>query len=112
MTSTAPVAVVDATALILADLSPERRELFELRLPPGAAVTLVVRGSETLVPIPSTRMRRGDQMLIVTTADVRRQVEKRLIMVSRHGRLAGWVSDSTGPTGPGHGNSGTRGTVP
>ena len=32
MTSTAPAAVVDATASILADLSPERRELFELRL--------------------------------------------------------------------------------
>ena len=102
--------------LMSVSIGPESRlhgvEIFELRLPPGAAVTLVVRGSETLVPIPSTRMRRGDQMLIVTTADVRRQVEKRLIMVSRHGRLAGWVSDSTGPTGPGHGNSGTRGTVP
>lgn len=112
---TTPLEELNADLMSVA-IGPESRlhgvEIFELRLPPGAAVTLVVRGSETLVPIPSTRMRRGDQMLIVTTADVRRQVEKRLIMVSRHGRLAGWVSDSTGPTGPGHGNSGTRGTVP
>jgi len=81
-------------------------EVFELRLPPGAAVTLIVRGTETLVPNPSTRMRHGDQLLVVTTAAVRQRVEKRLVMVSRHGRLAGWVSE------PDRGNSGSRGTVP
>ena len=81
-------------------------EVFELRLPPGAAVTLVVRGSETIVPVSTTRLRHGDQLLVVTTAAVRDQVEKRLVMVSRHGRLAGWVSRAE------RGNSGPRRPVP
>ena len=80
-------------------------EVFELRLPPEAAVTLIVRGDQTLVPSPTTRLRHGDQLLVVTTAAVRGQVEKRFVMVSRHGRLAGWVGEA------GTGNSGERGTV-
>ena len=41
-------------------------EVFELRLPEGANVTLVVRGGEGFVPEPPTpSIRRGDQLLIV-----------------------------------------------
>ena len=46
-------------------------EVFELRLPRGANVTLVVRGDEAFVPEDNTALRRGDQLLIVTTAEVR-----------------------------------------
>ena len=76
-------------------------EVFELRLPKGANVTLLVRttarGTETLVPQAGTRLRHGDQLLIVTPSALRSVVERRLVMVSRHGRLAGWL-DRPAPT--------------
>ncbi len=97
--------------LVSVSIGPESHlhgvEVFELRLPHGAAVTLVVRGTETIVPEPTTRLRHGDQLLVVTTAAVRNQVERRLVQVSRHGRLAGWVTRAAD-----HGNSGPRGPVP
>ncbi|MFZ1285918.1 MAG: potassium/proton antiporter, partial [Candidatus Phosphoribacter sp.] len=66
-------------------------EIHELRLPEGAAITLVVRGGASIVPTQMTRLRRGDQLLVVTTAGVRSIVEARLVLVSRQGRLAGWL---------------------
>ncbi|MFI6176410.1 potassium/proton antiporter [Nonomuraea sp. NPDC051191] len=65
-------------------------EIFELRLPAGAAVTLVVRDGKSFVPDNSTRVRADDQLLLVTTAACRDQVERRLRAVSRSGKLAGW----------------------
>ncbi|HET7475369.1 MAG TPA: potassium/proton antiporter [Dermatophilaceae bacterium] len=66
-------------------------EVFELRLPPGAAVTLVVRGGKGFVPTPNTVLRRHDQLLIVATADIKSAAEARVRQVSEHGRLAGWA---------------------
>ena len=40
----------------------------ELRLPVGAAVTLVLRDGSGFVPGPDTRLRTGDALLIVATA--------------------------------------------
>jgi cell volume regulation protein A len=65
-------------------------EVFELRLPQGANVTLVVRGGSGFVPTPNTTIRRGDQLLIVATAETRQKVEQRVRSVSQSGRLAGW----------------------
>ena len=65
-------------------------EVFELRLPPGANVTMIVRGGEAFVPTLRTALRRGDQMLIVATAQSRLAAEKRVRQVSLEGRLAGW----------------------
>jgi len=65
-------------------------EVFELRLPPGAAVTLVVRGGRGLVPTPQTTLRHGDQLLIVATAETRLVAESRVRQISKAGRLAGW----------------------
>ena len=70
-------------------------ELFELRLPEGANVTLVVRGGKGFVPQNNTVIRRGDQLLIVATAEARSPAEKRVRSVSQHGRLAGWRDDTT-----------------
>jgi len=67
-------------------------EVFELRLPEGANVTLVVRGGEGFVPAGNTTIRRGDQLLIVATAQSRRRAEKRVRAVSQFGRLAGWTA--------------------
>jgi len=65
-------------------------EVFELRLPPGANVTLVVRGGNGFVPGPQTTLRHGDQLLIVATSQTRLAAEKRVRQVSLQGRLAGW----------------------
>ena len=66
-------------------------EVFELRLPPGANVTLVVRDGTGTVPHGQTKLRHGDQLLIVTTAEVRRAAEARVRAVDQGGRLAGWA---------------------
>lgn len=65
----------------------------ELRLPAGAAVSLVVRGGTALVPAPATMLRHGDDVLLVATSEVRALVEHRLRAVSRRGRLASWLGD-------------------
>jgi potassium/hydrogen antiporter len=65
----------------------------ELRLPPGAVVTMVLRDGVGFVPDPRTRLRAGDNLLIVATAEVRDQAERRLRAVSRRGRLARWLGD-------------------
>ncbi len=66
-------------------------EVFELRLPPGANVTLVVRDGVGFVPQPQTTLKHLDQLLIVTTAEVRRAAEARVRAVDEEGRLAGWA---------------------
>ena len=65
-------------------------EVFELRLPPGSHVTLVVRDGEGFVPDPTTVLRHGDSLLVVATAKARGPAERRIRQVSRRGRLAGW----------------------
>ncbi|NAZ87752.1 potassium/proton antiporter [Kineococcus indalonis] len=74
-------------------------EVFELRLPAGANVTLVARDGATFVPGARTALRRGDEVLVVTGTAERAAVEERLQQVSRHGKLAGWRGGSTGPHG-------------
>jgi potassium/hydrogen antiporter len=67
-------------------------EVAELGLPDGAAVMLVVRGETAFVPTPSTPLRPGDDLILVTTESVRREAERRLRAVSRGGRLADWAA--------------------
>ncbi|MEU9792828.1 potassium/proton antiporter [Streptomyces sparsogenes] len=69
-------------------------EVGELRLPTGAAVTLVVRDGKSFVPQPSTVLRRGDELLVVATDPVRDAAEERLRAVGRGGKLAGWLGTS------------------
>lgn len=70
-------------------------EVGELRLPPGASVSLVVRDGAPFVPHRTTRLVRGDDLLVVATRDVREATEQRLQDVGRHGRLAGWNVDGS-----------------
>lgn len=65
----------------------------ELRLPAGAAVTLVLRDGTGFVPAPDTRLKVGDSLLVVATAPVRDAAERRLRAVSRRGRLARWLGE-------------------
>lgn len=83
------------------DIGPGSRiggvRVFELRLPRGAAVSLVVREGRSFVPKEADVLRHGDQLLVVTPASVRAAVERRLLEVSRGGRLAGWAERSARP---------------
>ncbi|WP_405914339.1 potassium/proton antiporter [Streptomyces sp. NBC_00963] len=69
-------------------------EVGELRLPKGAAVTLVVREGTSFVPQPSTVLRRGDELLVVATNPVRDAAEARLRAIGQGGKLAGWLASS------------------
>ncbi|MFJ5266266.1 potassium/proton antiporter [Streptomyces sp. NPDC088387] len=69
-------------------------EVSELRLPGGAAVTLVVREGKSFVPLPTTVLRRGDELLVVTTDPVRDAAEARLRAVGHGGKLAGWLGEN------------------
>ncbi|MEO6955973.1 MAG: potassium/proton antiporter [Antricoccus sp.] len=62
----------------------------ELRLPRTAIVSLILRGEQRFVPERETRIRAGDQLLVVTPNDQRTRTERRLLAVSRAGRLASW----------------------
>ncbi|GAA3424637.1 potassium/proton antiporter [Streptosporangium sandarakinum] len=68
-------------------------EIFELRLPTDAQVTLIVRDGRTFVPTDTTRIKVDDQLLVVTTAACRDPVERRIRAISRRGKLAGWFGE-------------------
>ncbi len=93
---TAPLENMGAD-LLQVDVPPGSRlagvHIDELRLPVGAAVTLVVRDGAGFVPGPDTRLRTGDALLIVATAAARDMAERRLRAVSRRGRLARWFGE-------------------
>lgn len=71
--------------------------VFELRLPKGAAVSLIVRDGVAEVPKETTVIRAGDQLLVVTPTALRGQAERRLQAVSDGGRLAGWLRPTAPP---------------
>ncbi len=81
--------------LLSTSIGPSSRmhgvEVGELRMPAGAAVTLIVRDGSSFVPSPSTVLRRGDELLVVATDPVRDAAERRLQAVSQGGKLAGWL---------------------
>jgi cell volume regulation protein A len=66
----------------------------ELRLPDDAAVVLIVRDGRSFVPDDTTRLRRGDQALLVSARRSRSEAERRLRAVSRAGRLASWRGET------------------
>jgi potassium/hydrogen antiporter len=68
--------------------------LWELRLPTGTVVSLVVRDGEGFTPQPTTRLEQGDQLLVVTTAGQRDTAEQRIRAVHRAGRLARWRGET------------------
>ena len=84
-----------AADLLQVTISPASRmhgvEVGELRLPHGSSVALVVRDGATLVPERRTVLKRGDDVLVVTSRKEREATEKRLRTVSLNGRLARWA---------------------
>jgi cell volume regulation protein A len=67
--------------------------LVELRLPVGATVSLVVRDNGGFTPNGKTRLREGDQLLVVATEAVRDAAERRIRAVDRAGRYARWRNE-------------------
>ena len=64
--------------------------VYELRLPVGANVTLIVNGASSYVPNDRSVLRAGDQLLIVAKESVRALTLERVSAVSAGGRLAQW----------------------
>ncbi|WP_018348976.1 potassium/proton antiporter [Longispora albida] len=91
-------APLDALAadLLYLSVTPGSRlhgcEVYELRLPAPAAVTLVVRDGDAFVPSRDTRLRLGDELLVVTGAANREEVEARIRSVAESGALARWYA--------------------
>jgi cell volume regulation protein A len=89
-----PLGALDADVLTVR-IGPDSRlhgvEIFELRLPTRANVTLVVRDGEAFVPSASTTLRHGDELIVVTAAEARDETEARVRAVSGGGKLAGWL---------------------
>jgi cell volume regulation protein A len=85
-----------AADLLQVSISPVSRmhgvEVGELRLPPGASVSLVIRQGEVLVPERRTVLRHGDDLVVVAPRKARLATEERLRQVSEGGRLAQWGS--------------------
>lgn len=65
----------------------------ELRLPRLAVVATIVRDGAALPVEGVTRIRAGDELLIVVPSRNRAQVEERFKRVSESGRLAHWLDD-------------------
>jgi cell volume regulation protein A len=90
---TAPLDALEADLLYLA-VTPASKlhgcEIFELRLPEPAAVTLMVRANKAFVPHRHTQIKTGDELLVVTGAANRIEVENRLRAVAEAGALARW----------------------
>jgi potassium/hydrogen antiporter len=86
-----------AADLLQITITPESRlhgvAVSELRLPPGVAVSLVVRDGVSFTPEPQTTLKQADDLLVVTPRRLRDETEKRLRAVSRQGRLAGWFGE-------------------
>jgi cell volume regulation protein A len=90
---TSPLGALDADVMQVT-VGPGSRlhgvELFELRLPDRANVTLVIRGDDAFVPGPTTALRHGDELIVVVAASARAAAERRLREVSEGGKLAAW----------------------
>ncbi|GAB3751858.1 potassium/proton antiporter [Microlunatus parietis] len=65
-------------------------EIGELRLGTQTVVSLVIRDDTPFPPTEQTRIREGDELLIVTPTTLRQHTEDRLRSLGRSGRLARW----------------------
>ncbi|MQA63812.1 MAG: potassium/proton antiporter [Actinophytocola sp.] len=92
----APLDTIDAELLTITVPEASRLHgvsIMELRLPLTSVISLIIRNRQVLVPRPETRLKTGDELLIVTTAAQRDATERRLRAVARRGRLARWFGE-------------------
>lgn len=92
----APLDTIDAELLTITIPDASRLHgvsIMELRLPPTSVISLIIRNRQVLVPRPDTRLKTGDELLIVTAAAQRDATERRLRAVARQGKLARWFGE-------------------
>jgi potassium/hydrogen antiporter len=97
----APLGELDADLMQMTVTAGSRLHgvyLPELRLPEDAAVVLIVREGRSFVPDETSRLVRGDQVLLVSARRSRPEAERRLRAISRAGRLASWRGEAGTPT--------------
>ena len=84
-----------AADLLQVKISPVSRmhgvEVGELRLPPGASVSLIIRDGESIVPDGVPSCGAGTSCSWSRRASIGEQTEERLRAVSLGGRLAHWL---------------------
>jgi cell volume regulation protein A len=100
---TAPLDVIDAdllTVTIPQGSRLHRVSIFELRLPPPVAVTLIIRDGTALVPDRNTMLHQGDELLLITTPETQDETERLLRAIGRAGRLATWHGETGHPDQP------------
>ena len=68
--------------------------VFEVGLPKNTQISLIIRGDKMFTPQDRDIIRTGDQLLIVCPSAKRTQVEERLRLIDRSGRLGGWLRRS------------------
>lgn len=96
----APLDTIDAELLTITIPDASRLHgvsVMELRLPSTSVIGLIIRNRQVLVPRPDTRLKTGDELLIVTTAAQRDATERRLRAVARRGKLARWFGEHGHP---------------
>jgi cell volume regulation protein A len=71
--------------------------LSQLRLPKGAVISLIVRDGAPIDVLPTLRLERGDQLLVVAPEKLRGATERRLRAVNRGGALASWFGEGGAP---------------
>lgn len=96
----APLENADVLTLQLS-VPPESRlhrvTVDELRLPPRATVSMILRGGEVLVPRPATHLCVGDDVILTSPREDQAEVERRFRLVHQGGRLASWLDDEGEP---------------
>ena len=63
----------------------------DLRLPPGAVLSMVVRDKKIIVPDSQLRLQGGDHLLMAVESGLVEQVQGRLTLLNQHGPLARWL---------------------
>lgn len=99
----APLENADVMVLqfsIPAESRLHRVTIKELRLPPGATVSMIIRDGLVLVPRSSTYLRAGDDLVMTASQAHTAAVEERLKEIDRAGRLARWESGRPDPQAP------------
>jgi len=90
----APLDTIEAAMLTISIEKDSRLHgvaVSELGLPANTQVSLIIRGEKMFTPHDRDPIRSGDQLLIVCPSSKRSQVEDRLKVIDRGGRLGGWL---------------------
>ena len=93
----APLDTIEAAMLTVAVSDQSHMHgvaVCELGLPENTQVSLIIRGDKMFTPHDRDPIRSGDQLLIVCPSSKRVEVENRLKVIDRGGRMGAWLRKS------------------